>query len=66
MDPMGGAEVALTLFSRGLASRFLFVTGFGPDPEYDERLRPLLAEPFSPDRLIMAVERVFHGRTRQP
>lgn len=59
MSPMGGAEPALTLFARGLASRFLFVTGFGPDPEYDERLGPLLAKPFSPDRLVIEVERML-------
>ena len=55
MDPMGGAELAERLFSSGLASRFLFVTGFGSAAEYNEDYGPLLAKPFSSERLLDAV-----------
>ncbi|CAN5859228.1 hypothetical protein BH24GEM1_BH24GEM1_00930 [soil metagenome] len=59
MDPMGGAELAELLFSRRLASRFLFVSGFGPVAEYNEDFGPFLAKPFSPERLIEAVSNVL-------
>jgi two-component system cell cycle sensor histidine kinase/response regulator CckA len=55
MEPMGGAELAERLFSRGLASRFLFVSGYGSAAEYNEDFGPLLAKPFSPDRLVQSV-----------
>ena len=59
MDPMGGAELAELLFSRGLASRFLFVSGFGSAAEYNEDYGPLLAKPFSSERLLEAVSRLL-------
>jgi two-component system, cell cycle sensor histidine kinase and response regulator CckA len=55
MDPIGGAELAEVLFSRGLASRFLFVSGFGRAAEYNEDFGPLLAKPFSSEELLGAV-----------
>jgi two-component system cell cycle sensor histidine kinase/response regulator CckA len=55
MDPMDGTEPAERLFSRGLASRFLFVSGYGPAPGYNENLGPFLSKPFSPGRLVEAV-----------
>jgi CheY-like chemotaxis protein len=59
MDPMGGAELAEVLFSRGLASRFLFVSGFGSAAEYNEDYGPLLAKPFSSESLLHAVSRLL-------
>jgi CheY-like chemotaxis protein len=59
MDPMGGAELAELLFSRRLASRFLFVSGYGPVAEYNEDFGPFLAKPFSPHRLVEAVSSVL-------
>lgn len=55
MEPIGGPELARLLLSRGLASRFLFVTGYGPAADYDDQVGPLLAKPFSPQRLVEAV-----------
>jgi two-component system, cell cycle sensor histidine kinase and response regulator CckA len=55
MEPMGGAELAERLFSRGRASRFLFVSGYGPVAEYNEDFGPFLAKPFSQDQLLTAV-----------
>jgi two-component system cell cycle sensor histidine kinase/response regulator CckA len=55
MEPIGGPELATLMFSRGFASRFLFVSGYGPAADYDDQFGPLLAKPFSPDRLVEAV-----------
>jgi two-component system cell cycle sensor histidine kinase/response regulator CckA len=55
MEPMRGPELAQSLFSRQLASRFLFVSGYGPAADYDDQFGPLLAKPFSPERLCEAV-----------
>jgi CheY-like chemotaxis protein len=55
MEPMGGPELAALLFSRGLAQRFLFVSGYGPAPDYNDQFGPLLPKPFSPDRLVEEV-----------
>jgi CheY-like chemotaxis protein len=55
MEPMRGPELAQTLFSRRLASRFLFVSGYGPAADYDDQFGPLLPKPFSPERLLAAV-----------
>ena len=54
-----GAELAEVLFSRGLASRFLFVSGFGSAAEYNEDYGPLLAKPFSSESLLHAVSRLL-------
>ena len=59
MEPVGGSELAQQLFSRGLASRFLFVSGYGPDPSYNADFGPCLAKPFSPEKLVTAVESVL-------
>ncbi|HEY4649276.1 MAG TPA: response regulator [Gemmatimonadales bacterium] len=48
MMPMGGTELAERLFSQRPATRFLFVSGYGPAPEYDENFGPFLRKPFSP------------------
>ena len=57
MGPMGGTELAERLFSRGLASRFLFVSGYGPATDYNEDFGPFLPKPFLPGRLV---EEVIH------
>jgi two-component system cell cycle sensor histidine kinase/response regulator CckA len=36
MEPTGGPELAALLFSGGFASRFLFVSGYGPAADYNE------------------------------
>ena len=59
MDPMGGAELAGLLFGRGLASRFLFISGYGPAGEYNQEYGPFLPKPFSPDDLVAAVSRAM-------
>lgn len=59
MDPIGGAELAQLLISRGLSSRFLFVSGYGPAAAYNEEFGPFLLKPFSPDQLIEVVEGVL-------
>jgi len=59
MEPIGGAELAQLLFSRGLTSRFLFVSGYGPVAEYNEEFGPLLPKPFSPEQLVEAVSRLL-------
>jgi CheY-like chemotaxis protein len=59
MEPMGGPELAERLLARGLASLFLFVTGFGPAADYNEEVGPLLPKPFSPERLLEMVARVL-------
>ena len=46
MEPMGGTELAERLFSRGLASRFLFVSGYGPAADYNQGLRPVSPQTF--------------------
>jgi CheY-like chemotaxis protein len=55
MGPMGGTELAERLFSRGLASRFLFVSGYGPATDYNENFGPFLPKPFLPGRLVEEV-----------
>jgi two-component system, cell cycle sensor histidine kinase and response regulator CckA len=55
MEPIGGPELAESLFARGLASRFLFVSGYGAAAEYNEQFGPFLPKPFSPQRLVEAV-----------
>jgi two-component system, cell cycle sensor histidine kinase and response regulator CckA len=59
MEPMGGTELAERLFSRHLASRFLFVSGYGPAPEYNENFGPFLSKPFSPGRLVEVVSELI-------
>lgn len=59
MEPVGGAELAERLFARGLATLFLFVTGFGSAGEYNPSFGPLLLKPFSPDRLLQLVEQLL-------
>jgi CheY-like chemotaxis protein len=59
IEPIGGAELAQLLFSRGLASRFLFVSGYGTEEEYNENFGPFLPKPFSPERLVEAVAGVL-------
>jgi len=55
MTPIDGPELAALLFSRGLASRFLLVSGYGPVPHYNAEFGPFLAKPFSPEQLERAV-----------
>jgi CheY-like chemotaxis protein len=55
MEPMGGTELAERLFSRGLASRFLFVSGYGPAADYNQDFGPFLPKPFLPGRLVEEV-----------
>jgi CheY-like chemotaxis protein len=55
MDPIGGPELAELMFAQGLASRFLFVSGYGPAADYNEQFGPFLPKPFSPQRLVEAV-----------
>ena len=55
MEPMGGTELAERLFSRGLASRFLFVSGYGLAADYNEDFGPFLPKPFLPGRLVEEV-----------
>jgi two-component system, cell cycle sensor histidine kinase and response regulator CckA len=55
MEPMAGPELATLLFSRGFALRFLFVSGYGRAPEYNEQFGPFLPKPFSPQRLVEVV-----------
>ena len=59
MEPFGGSELASHLYTRRLASRFLFVSGYGPAADYDEDLGPFLPKPFSPDQLVEAVSRAL-------
>ena len=59
MEPLRGTALAELLFSRGLASRFLFVSGSGRDSEYNEEFGPLLPKPFLPARLLEAVESIL-------
>jgi DNA-binding NtrC family response regulator len=59
MDPIGGAEMAERLSARGLASRFLFVSGYGPAADYNEEFGPFLPKPFSPEQLVAAVSRAL-------
>jgi len=61
MEPMRGPELAQLLFSRGLASRFLFVSGHGPAADYNDQFGPLLPKPFFPQRLLDAVAGVLAG-----
>ena len=55
MDPIGGPELAELMFAQGLASRFLFVSGYGPAADYNEQFGPFLPKPFSPQGLLDAV-----------
>jgi CheY-like chemotaxis protein len=55
MAPVGGAELAERLSARGLASRFLFVSDYGPATDYNEEFGPFLPKPFSPEQLVAAV-----------
>jgi two-component system cell cycle sensor histidine kinase/response regulator CckA len=55
MEPIGGPELAELMFAQGLASRFLFVSGYGPAADYNEQFGPFLPKPFSPQRLVEAV-----------
>jgi two-component system, cell cycle sensor histidine kinase and response regulator CckA len=55
MEPIGGPELAELMFAQGLASRFLFVSGYGPAADYNEQYGPFLPKPFSPERLVEAV-----------
>ena|SRR5688572_24453946 len=55
MEPIGGPELAELMFAQGLASRFLFVSGYGPAADYNEQFGPFLPKPFSPERLVEAV-----------
>ena len=59
MEPIGGPELAALLFSRGLASRFLFVSAYGPAADYNEEFGPFLLKPFFPQRLAEAVDRLL-------
>jgi DNA-binding NtrC family response regulator len=59
MDPMDGTALAELLSARGLASRFLFVSGYGPAVEYNDDLGPFLLKPFSPEQLLSAVSRAL-------
>ena len=59
MEPIGGPELASLLYSRGLAARFLFVSRYGPAPDYNDQFGPLLPKPFSPDRLLEEVANVL-------
>ena len=55
MEPMGGTELAERLFSGGLASCFLFVSGYGPAADYNQDFGPFLPKPFLPGRLVEEV-----------
>ena len=55
MEPIGGPELAALLFSGGFASKFLFVSGYGPAAYYNEEFGPFLPKPFAPHRLAEAV-----------
>jgi CheY-like chemotaxis protein len=55
MEPMGGPELAAVMFSRGFASKFLFVSGYGPAADYNEEFGPFLPKPFSPQQLVNTV-----------
>lgn len=55
---MGGTELA-ERFSRRLASRFLFVSGYGPVANYNEDFGPFLPQPFLPGRLVEDVARLI-------
>jgi two-component system, cell cycle sensor histidine kinase and response regulator CckA len=59
MEPMGGTQLAECLFSRRLASRFLFVSGYGPAADYNENFGPFLPKPFLPGRLVEEVSRLI-------
>ncbi len=59
MQPMSGGELAERMFARGLASRFLFVSGFGPAVEYNEQFGPFLSKPFSAAQIVEAVARAL-------
>jgi DNA-binding NtrC family response regulator len=59
MDPIGGPELAELMFAQGLASRFLFVSGYGPAADYNEQFGPFLPKPFSPQRLVETVARTL-------
>lgn len=59
MDPIGGPELAEKLFARGLSHRFLLVSGYGSAPEYNDQFGPVLAKPFSPERLLEAVAKLL-------
>ena len=54
MEPMGGTELAERLFSRRLASRFLFVCGYGPATDYN-RTSARFSPNFLPGRLVEEV-----------
>jgi two-component system, cell cycle sensor histidine kinase and response regulator CckA len=55
MEPIGDPELATLLFSRGFASRFLFVSGYGIAADYNEQFGHFLPKPFSPQQLVEAV-----------
>jgi FixJ family two-component response regulator len=59
MDPIGGPELAEVMVAQGLASRFLFVSGYGPAADYNEQFGPFLPKPFSPQRLVEAVAKTL-------
>jgi DNA-binding NtrC family response regulator len=59
MDPIGGPELAELMFAQKLASRFLFVSGYGPAPDYNEQFGPFLFKPFSPQRLVETVAKTL-------
>ena len=59
MKPLGGPELAALLFSGGFASKFLFVSGYGPAADYNEGFGPFLPKPFSPQQLAETVAKLL-------
>ena len=47
------------MFAQKLASRFPFVSGYGPAADYNEEFGPFLPKPFAPQGLVEAVAKTF-------
>lgn len=62
MPLMTGDTLAFRALGEGLASRVLFITGYGTHPESPQMLGPVLLKPFSPDGFLDAVASVLPGR----